>query len=102
MRHVADAVDEDEQPDEGHHQLHDRGERVQHPAELERRLTQLEPGEVEDLAKGFLVTKGRNECRAREDKRKNHRADGERRRERALALLRQRAQPCRQQRQRRD
>ena len=49
VRHVADAVDEDEQADEGDHDEHDGGEGIEHPAELEPFVAELEPAEVEDL-----------------------------------------------------
>ncbi len=44
--HVADAVDEDEQADEGDHDEHDGGEGIEHPAEGEPLVAELEPGEV--------------------------------------------------------
>ena len=47
--HVAGAVDEDEQADEGDHDQHDGGEGIEHPAELEPLVAELEPVEVEGL-----------------------------------------------------
>ena len=54
VRHVADAVDEDQQPDETHHHHHHRRERIEHPAEFENaRLAGCErqPFEIENLSR---------------------------------------------------
>ena len=48
--HVADAVDEDQQADEGDHHQHDGGERIEHPAELQPLIAELKPAEIDDLA----------------------------------------------------
>ena len=45
--HVADAVDEDQQADEGDHDQHHCGQRIEHPAEREPLVAKLKPAEVE-------------------------------------------------------
>ena len=49
VRHVAHAVDENEQADERDHDQHHRRERVEHPAELQPCTTKLEPVEIMSL-----------------------------------------------------
>jgi hypothetical protein len=49
MLHVADAVYEDQQADEGDHHQHDCGERVEHPADLEPLIAKLEPADIRKL-----------------------------------------------------
>ena len=48
--HVAHGVDEDQQADKGDHHQHHGRERIEHPAEIDVRRAELEPGEVNDLA----------------------------------------------------
>ncbi len=46
--HVRHAVDKDEQPDERHHHQHDRGQWIQHPAQLYPFRSELHPRKVEE------------------------------------------------------
>ena len=108
VRHVAEAVDEDEQANQRDHHQHDRREGVEHPAEPERSATQLriaglEPEEVDHLPRGRAVPrmlKRVDKRHARQGQRENHRANRQQRREPALALFEQRAQPRGPERQR--
>ena len=82
MRHVADAVDEDEQADEGDHDEHDGGEGIEHPAEREPVVAELEPAKVEDLQAGLAAAAQREHVREGPDGEKEgdgHGADGQRR-----------------------
>ena len=86
--HVADAVDEDQQADEGDHDQHDGGEGVEHPAELEPLVAELEPGEVEDSGAGRRAEREAwAKAQSGEQERDGHGADGERGGEHAAALL---------------
>ena len=55
LRHVAKAVDEYEQPDQRHHHEHDGSERIEHPAQPEPLVAELEPFEVGYLPRGFSL-----------------------------------------------
>ena len=81
VRHVADAVDEDQQADEGDHHQHDGGERIEHPAELQPLVAELEPVEVDRPARRSPARRCRRTCAKateRQQERECHRADGER------------------------
>jgi hypothetical protein len=78
MRHVADAVNEDEQANETHHYQHRCRQRVKHPTKLQRRLAEYEPIEVVHLPRRLaLRAQRRHKRQACQDKRQQHRPDGE-------------------------
>ena len=88
--HIANAEDEDQQANEGHHHQHDGGERIEHPAELQPLGAEVQPVEVEDF---FCLTAAKHDMREgaeREQKGEGHGADGEGSRDGAVALLRDR------------
>jgi hypothetical protein len=86
--HVAHAVDEDEQADEGDHDQHYGGQRVEHPAELQPLVAELEPAEVEgeDLISA-VVGEDMREGAEREQERRGQGTDGQRGGEDAAALF---------------
>ena len=57
VRHVADAVDENQKPDERHHHEHDRSERIEHPTEAQRAFAELQPGEILEFAENFTMNR---------------------------------------------
>ena len=54
--HVANAVDKDQQADEGDHHQHDGGQRIKHPAQLQPLIAKLKPAEIDNLARHQSVT----------------------------------------------
>jgi len=91
-RHVADAVNEDQQADEGHHHQHHRRERIEHPAELKPCPAELEPREIEHLPRLLAVTLHRfHEGGQREQQGQRHCPNGEAGREPPAAPRGQRA-----------
>ena len=68
MGHVARAVDKDQQANKRDHDEHHRGERIEHPAELQPLAPILKPGEVEDLLRCLSLAAGRERVRKRVDR----------------------------------
>ena len=50
-RHVADAEDENEKRDEGNHEQHRGGKRIEHPSDAHGLFAEGEPGEIVNRAK---------------------------------------------------
>jgi hypothetical protein len=99
--HVAVLKMKISRPDEGDHHAHERGERIEQPAEPERAAAEFEPGEVVHLM-GRRVPQRGEERQARHDECSTHRTDGRTRGERATAARRQRADPRGEQREERE
>jgi hypothetical protein len=67
LPHVAQAEDEDQQPDKAHHDAHERVQGVEEPAEAHGAVAEVEPGEVAERC--APAPRGRAQREAREDER---------------------------------
>ncbi len=77
--HVADAVNENQEPDQRHHHQHDCRERVKHPAELQPGFAHLKPVEIVNLTRrvaGRARDQRMSESAQRKQQGKQHRPNG--------------------------
>ena len=101
--HVPDAVNEDQHSNERDHHEHDGGKRIEHPAESEPGIAELEPVEGVNPPFDFrcrVGAKRSNKRRTRQNQRQRHGTNGHGGGEPALRAFGQRRHRRRQQRQR--